>query len=262
MGMAKRASFAKGLGRIRPMLCPSQLEWFYNFLRGIKYWMGCQLQPNHGLLMGTIMYLLDLIEGDAMEAEGLDAPKAASKLWKVRAYVCVLTAASLRGHEGFYLDLTGMRKHLGKGTEGIIPPGINKNTLLSEEVYRNLSHVTRCLLGKFKGETGVDQHLITEANTTSLGLRPRWWLEKLVAVCALEVRFDGPAFLDPSRVLATSVDYDAVFRKYIGVVQDEMDFIPRDHGVDSCYSMFCTLRKMATTRIDRDQVLEITSWIR
>ncbi len=107
-----------------------------------------------------------------MEAEGLDAPEAANKLWKVGAYVCVLTAASLRGHKGYYLDLTGMRKHLDKGREGIIPPGICKNTLLSEEEYRNLPHVTICLLGTFKGERGVEQHLITVANLTSPGLHP------------------------------------------------------------------------------------------
>jgi hypothetical protein len=70
MGVAEGGSFAKGLGKIRPTLCPSQSEWFYNFLRGMEYWMGCQSQPNHGLLMGAIVYLLDLIEGDAMEAGG------------------------------------------------------------------------------------------------------------------------------------------------------------------------------------------------
>ena len=76
----------------------------------------------------------------------------------------VLTSTLLRGHEGFYLDLTGMCKHLDTGREGIILLGIDKNTLLSEEVCRNLPHVTICLLGKFRGETGVGQHLITVAN--------------------------------------------------------------------------------------------------
>jgi hypothetical protein len=196
--------------------------------------MGCQSQPNHGLLMGAIVYLLDLIEGDAMEAGGLGVPEAAKEMWKVGAYVCILTEASLRGHEGFYPDLTGMRKHLDKGREGIIPLGIHKNTLLSEEVCRSLPHVTICLLGKFKGEMGVDQHLITVANSTSSGLRPRWWPQKLVAVCASEGRFNGPAFSDPSGVLAPSVDCDAVFKKYLGVVQNETDFIPRGQDVDSC----------------------------
>jgi hypothetical protein len=46
LGVAKGASFTKGLGRIRPTSCPSQSEWFYDFLRGMEYWMGCQSQPN------------------------------------------------------------------------------------------------------------------------------------------------------------------------------------------------------------------------
>jgi hypothetical protein len=48
--------------------------------------------------------------------------------------------------------------------KGIIPVGLDKHTVLSEETCRNLPHVTICLLGKFKGEIGVDHHLITVAN--------------------------------------------------------------------------------------------------
>ena len=32
LGVAEGASFAKGLGRIRPTSCASQSEWFYDFL--------------------------------------------------------------------------------------------------------------------------------------------------------------------------------------------------------------------------------------
>jgi hypothetical protein len=51
---------------------------------------------------------------------------------------------------------------------------------------RDLPHVTVFLLGKFKGEIGVDHHLIIIASETISGLRPRWWLEKLVDVCESE----------------------------------------------------------------------------
>ncbi len=84
----------------------------------------------------------------------------------------MLTAASLQGHEGFYLDLAGVRKHLHKGRTGVILPSINRQTVLTEEVCRHLPHVTICLLGKFKGETGTDHHLISVANKTSSGLQP------------------------------------------------------------------------------------------
>jgi hypothetical protein len=94
------------------------------------------------------------------------------ELLKLGAYVCVLTTASLCGHEGFYLDLAGMCKHLHKGRFGDVLVVINKSTVLTEEVCRKLPHVTICLLEKFKGEMGVDHHLITVANETSSGLRP------------------------------------------------------------------------------------------
>ena len=47
--------------------------------------MGCQSQPNHGLLIGTIVHLLELINKDAKEAERLGDSAGANKLWKVGA---------------------------------------------------------------------------------------------------------------------------------------------------------------------------------
>jgi hypothetical protein len=115
LGVAEGASFAKGLGRIRPTSCPSQSEWFYDMLWGMEYRMGCQAQPNHGLLIGAIVYLLDtnvylldLVSEDAREVERLNCATDANELWKIGAYICTLTCASLRGHEGFYLDLAGV----------------------------------------------------------------------------------------------------------------------------------------------------------
>ena len=251
LGVSEGASFAKGLGRIRATSCNTQSEWYYDFIRGMEYRMGSQAQPNHGLLMGAIVHLLDLMEADALEAWESGEVADAHELWKIGAYVCVLTAASLRGHEGFYLDLAGIRRHIKTGSVGVIPPGINKNTVLTEEECVALPHVTLCLLGKFKGETGVDHHLITIANETSSGLKPRRWLEQLIKVCEREGRREGPAFASPDGALASSSDYDAMFRKYLKRVQEDTDLIPEDHDVDLLYSTFRTPRKTATTRIER-----------
>ncbi len=75
---------------------------------------------------------------------------------------------------GIFLELAGLRKHLAKGRVGVVPVALNKSTLLTEEVCRNLPHVTLCLLGKFKGETGIDHHLIALANETVSGLQSHW----------------------------------------------------------------------------------------
>ena len=68
-GVLKGALFAKGVGRVRPTSCPSQSEWFYQFQRGMEYLMGLQSEPNWGLLMGAIVYLLLLLTMDAQEVE-------------------------------------------------------------------------------------------------------------------------------------------------------------------------------------------------
>ncbi len=197
--------------------------------------MGCQSQPNHGLLIGAIVHLLEFINKDAKEAERLGDSAGANKLWKVGAYICVLNAASLRGHEGF---LAGVHKHLAKGRVGTIPAGLNKSTVLMEEVCLKLPHITICLLGIFKGETGMDHHLIAVENKTSSGLSPRWWMEKLVAVCVDEGRFNGPAFAMPDGLHAVSPDYNAVFRKHLKIVQEETDLIPGNHDAYQLYSTF------------------------
>jgi hypothetical protein len=43
--------------------------------------MGCQSQPNHGLLVGAIVHLLALINEDAKEAERLGMRADANELW-------------------------------------------------------------------------------------------------------------------------------------------------------------------------------------
>ena len=87
LGVVEGASFAKGLGRIRPTSCPSS-EWFYDMLWGMEYRMGCQAQPNHGLLIGAIVYLLDLVSEDAREAERLNCATDANECGRlVRTFV-------------------------------------------------------------------------------------------------------------------------------------------------------------------------------
>ncbi len=223
--------------------------------------MGCQSKPNHGLLIGAIIHLLTILSVNAQDAEESGLELEANKLWKAGTYFCTLTAASLHGHKGFYLDLAGLRSHLSRGKDGHIPVGLNKSSVLTEEMCRGLPHVTVCLLGKFKGETGVDHHLITVANKMMSGLKPRWWLEKLVDVCELGGRCFGPAFASTDGRLASSLDYDALFRKYLAWVQDKTSLIPGDLDVDLQFSIFRTLRKLAVTRLE-SVGLETTSSIR
>jgi hypothetical protein len=114
-GVKEGAAFANGKNSVRQMSCPAQLEWFHNFLHGLEFLMGCQSDPDHRSLMGSIVHLLGLIRVDAGEAEEAGLTLDASELWKVGTYVCILTAALLRGNKAFYLELAGLWKYLEKG---------------------------------------------------------------------------------------------------------------------------------------------------
>ena len=252
-GVGESASFAKSKGRVRPTRCPTQSDWFYVCLLGMELRMGSQAQPDQAVRMGAIVQLLHLIKSDAYATEQSGYASDANYLWKVGAYVCILTAASLRGHEGFYVELAGLRKHLTKGKAGFLPAGlaITKDLILSEEVCVNLPHVTVALLGHFKGETKVDHHLIAIANESQSGLQSRWWIEKLVNVCCSEGRVDGPAFADADGFLASSPDYNSTFQGYLSRVQLETTLLDKDVDVFKVYNTYRTLRKTSTTRIER-----------
>ncbi len=135
--------------------------------------MGSQSKPNRGLLMGAIVYLLSLLTLDAQEAEEAGFHGDVNNLWRVGAHVCILAAAGLWGHEGFFVDLPEIRKNLSSGRFGAIPLGlvIDNDTLFTKEVCTNLPHVVVALMGHSKGETGVVQSLIAAlTNKLVLGL--------------------------------------------------------------------------------------------
>ena len=166
--------------------------------------MGLQAQPDHAVQMGALVHLLNLIKVDAQCAEDVGFVSDANYLWKMGAYLCVLSAASLRGHKVLYVERAGLRKYLSKGKNGSIPVGlvIMTEVVLSEAVCSNLPHVTVALLGHFKGETKADHHLIAIESETQSGLQPIWWIEKLVMVCPSEGHMHGPAFADEYGQLA------------------------------------------------------------
>ena len=82
--------------------------------------MGYKSSANHALSMPAMVHCIELIKKDAARS---CVPSEASMLWKLGAYLTICMAASLRGHEGFFLDLAGLRKHIASGKDGVVPPG-------------------------------------------------------------------------------------------------------------------------------------------
>jgi hypothetical protein len=248
-GVMEVASFGRGTGRVRPTTCPTQSEWFQDYWRGVESRMGHKSKANHALPMSALVQAINFIKE---EAEAKPTSAEANYLWKVGAYLTFCTAGSLRGNEGFFMDVSGVRQFADVGKDGTMPTKLKTTTILSEEVCMNLPHVVLSLLGKFKGELGINHHILNVASETMTGLEPRWWMNKLVEVLQSENRWEGPAFATADGDLANPADYDSTFRYFLHRVQDEMPkLLPKKYDVDTMFGINRTPRKTANTRIKR-----------
>ena len=260
-GVAESGAFIKGTGRVRPTSCPTESEWYQDNWRGVESRMGFKSKANHAITMSSMVAVIGYVKRDAMAA---DTSVEANYLWKFGAFLTVCTAASLRGYEGFYTDLAGLRGQQEKGRHGTVPHPLTKNTILTEEQCLDLPHIAIVLRGKFKGEHTIDQHAVNIANMTLSGLEPRWWIEKLIEVNEAEGLTSGPAFASPDGELMASADYDASFRSYLHLVQDTTDLIPEGNNVDTMYGISRTPRKTSASRAKRagfdDKMDEMNRW--
>ncbi|KAL7545289.1 hypothetical protein ACHAWF_008644 [Thalassiosira exigua] len=209
--------------------------------------MGSQSRPNRGTAIAVIVRVLELIVEDA---ESEEDPQLSRELWKIGAFIGLSTATSLQENEDYMMDLAGLINNVDRGRYGRVHREITKNTVLSEEEFLALPHVVICLLGKAKGETRVDPHVVNVANHTRSGLRPRFWVEKLIQVAAEEGRVSGPAFAMPDGRLTDSRGYDKHFLLYMEKVQAEDNhLIFEGEKLWDWYSLFRTPRKTAQTCI-------------
>ena len=242
------ATFSGNAARIRFTSCPSQSEWFGDFLAGAEDRMGYETRNQKFLPIPVVLKQLELIKRDAEEAEDEEEAKF---LWKAGALICILTAGALRGHEGFYLDLHATRQHLETGRAGIVPKDVLKRQLFAEHECRNLPEICICLMGKFKARTGERCHSIILANETMSGLKVRWWVEKLIQICESEGRVTGYAFRAPNGGTPSSAEYNDLVRKYLKEIQDDFPSLFSPDEDLMRYGISRTYRKTAETRARR-----------
>jgi hypothetical protein len=217
---------------------PTESEWFSRFARGCRMRMGQISKSDLAMSRDTIILYLHKVEARALGAE--DAKER--RLWvSVGAYSVLCFVASLRGNEGFLLDLYGLRLYLDEGRNHATKP-----------------HVVAPLLGRFKNELGERYHLFLLASETASGLKPREWLERLVAVRFEEGRVQGPAFCDENGRMEYSRTYEELFLEVLLEIQEERpDLIPEsvdisDHGLSRSWRRSSTSAAVALGLEDSD----------
>ena len=207
--------------------CPTQSYWFSCFVRGCKKRMGSDAAPDLAISVEVFRELMNEIQNEAMDSTGVRL----LHLLCFGAYCTICFTASLRGNEGFLLDLRGLMSHIQKGKDDPVQP-----------------HVVAPLLGRFKGETGERYHMLALPNVTKTGIEIRKWLEAVVVARESEGRSHGPAFCDAMGLPVESGVYEATFHEMLIRIQIRLpDLIAPEINVREEYGISRSFRRGSDT---------------
>ena len=137
------------------------------------------------------------------------------------------------------VDLAGLRRHIDKGKGG----SMSTNPLKTRVDLTRAPHVFITYIGKFKGETGIDAHLLALARGTMSGIKTRWWVEQLIRIRLSEGCISGPAFGNKHGRVGTIRKYDVMLHHFLQEIQKEdQDLLDNQKALDR-YSFYRTFHK-------------------
>jgi hypothetical protein len=198
---------------------PTVTVWFQQFITGCERQMGNVWKPNMAFELPLLLKVLEAARSRLDES----ISKRENDRWLVFITYCVVTYThSLRGTDGFYLDLGGLRKYKDKGSQ---------------------RHILIPLLGKIKGEHCERCHLMPCSPSTSSGIDVAGWLHKLREHKAKLGYVDGPAISDlKGRVLTCSSIEDSLHELLDEVWETHQQLFPstitKQEDIRSSYQAF------------------------
>jgi hypothetical protein len=134
--------------------------------------MGQDWRPNKAIPVDLLLLVLETANLKCMESVSL----LEKNRWIVfHTYATTCYVLSLRGCEGFLLDLAGLNRRFATGGE---------------------KYVVIALLGKIKGESGDRAHLLPTVPVTSSGINVRASVRRLMEFKRSQGSIDGPAISD------------------------------------------------------------------
>jgi hypothetical protein len=205
--------------------------WFSRFAIGCKHRMGQDWRPNQAFSTELLLAYLHRLEFRIADATSLSE---LNRWVVVGAYLVVTYVISLRGSEGFLLDLGGLRKHS-------VDPKENQNYFLIP------------LMRKVKGEHHFRCHLLPCTFAKKSGIKPYLWIERLKEIQLKQGLIDGQGISDEKgRVLNSSVidqGMHEVLEVIYGVKKELFPLtIKSKDDIASTYHAFRSFRRSSDTR--------------
>jgi hypothetical protein len=159
---------------------------------------------------------------------------------------------SLRGSEGFLLDLAGLYRHKPD------PRETQNNYFLIP------------LMGKVKGENCDRCHLLPCTFKSASGIEPYTWLAQLMALKKDQNLVDGPAFSDEKgKVLSASFIDDSMHVILEELLEKDRSMFPHSiksiDDIQSNYQAFRSFRRTSDTRalderVSTDDINLVNRW--
>lgn len=204
--------------------CPTYGYWFERFILGCHKRMGDFTVTDYALSKEIFKELLADLEQDH-RAAGDDA-QVKDDVVEFANLLIFGYLNGLRGEEIMKVDLHGLLKHLDEGAADTHP------------------HVAVPLLGRLKGETGENYHILPMARVTSTGIEAGKWADRLALMMIRKGRTKGFVFADERGKQAKIGSYDPEFHRRLERVQARRgDLFEAGINVADAFGLFRSLRR-------------------
>jgi hypothetical protein len=190
---------AKDTRKMTVTKCPTYGEFFERFVRGLHKRMGEIVKPDRALPLDVLKLIFTVMEKDWNLAATRDERYA---LAMEGSFYAIAYCCALRGEEVPLSDLYGIASHW-KVAQG-----------------HPTKHVVVALLGRFKGETGENYHLMPIVDVTTHCLEPGKWIGRLLEIYEFKGIRHGPLFRTSSGQRIKAGDLEPNFFDRLDYVKD------------------------------------------
>ena len=219
--------------------------FFKRFMEGLKSRMGQITKSNLALSLDLLIKAISIIETKIV----VEDDNETSHLWRVfLVYVVLSYSLSLRGPEGFLIDLTGLNQHWKD----------DRNYLIIS------------LFGRIKGEKYDLTHLIPCTTATTSGIQLKQILKEFIIHQRHLGRTKGPAITDINGKLLSTKVLDEMFHEVLNLIYStEKHLFPTtiksSEDIKVYYQCYRTFRKTFTTRatemgVSREDINVVNRW--
>jgi len=218
--------------------------FFKRFVEGLKRRMGQDWRPNTALSTNLLIEILNKIE---LELEDSNEEER-HNLIVFRAYIAVAYCISLRGPEGFLLDLDGLNRYWRSSND----------------------YIVIALLGRVKGEHHDLSHLIPCITRTKSGIRMKEIIKDLIEIKAANGFRNGPAISDiRGRMFNSSFINDLLVEFLVTIFDENRHLFPGNilskDQIKDRYQCFRSFRRGSDTRalekkIDSKDIDVVNRW--